>query len=101
MMISVYCDLISQQINFKMFYRNECPVNVVTSRVCKDSHSFQSHSKQRRGTMLSFGVLNNNLDTYIYDVVDRDCVLKRITENSRPENDGVGGTGPRSSLNRM
>ena len=26
-----------------------------------------------------------------------DCVQKRITENSRPEDDGVRGTGPRSS----
>ena len=37
--------------------------------VCKAPHCFQSYSKQRRGTMLSFGVLNYNLDTYIYDVV--------------------------------
>ena len=38
-------------------------------RVGKAPHSFQSHSRQRIGTMVSFGVLNYNLDTYIYDVV--------------------------------
>ena len=42
-----------------------CPMN----GVCKAPHSFQSHSRQRRGTMLSFGVLNYNSDTYIYDVL--------------------------------
>ena len=40
--------------------------------------------------MLSFGVLNYNSDTY-----------KRITENSRPEYDGVRGTGPRSSIYKV
>ena len=42
-----------------------CPMN----GVCKAPHRFPSHFKQKRDTMLSFSVLNYNLDTYIYDVV--------------------------------
>ena len=60
--------------------------------VCKALHSFQSHSKQRRGIMLSFGVINYNLDTYIYNLVGT-AFKKPITENSRPKYDGVRGTG--------
>ena len=52
-------------------FRRYCLVNDALSneRGMQGSAQFQSHSNQRRGTMLSFGVLNYNLDTYIYDVV--------------------------------